>query len=673
MISRQFGLRRRVFVKRVASICGLGLLVSVSGCSSQGLSLSDNGAERYGTGATGSVPIPPEPVYGYADTPSAGPVSGAGGYHEASVQHALLAPVRTASGSAEPGSYVGGSYAMQPVEDHGGANSSYPPGAGAAPGKRYAESAYSNGSSYGYKPRYDSYKPPYRDEGHGSRPLPYDHAGSSGDDYIVVQGDTLFGIAQRFGISAAQLAELNGLTGSTIYVGQHLRVSGSPKYTATNRYRDGTPYDEGRSDHHDYDQRQADHRDYDHRQADHHDYDQRHADHRDYELADDRKAPPPGYSSYRDYRPAPRYGYGQQQSYAEPHQYDRHEDDRNASARQSYGDPRPYHEQSRDRYASRHDDSRSDDREDSYSQSHRHPKGSYSSYSVQPGETLFDIARRNGLSHRQLAEFNDIPLTARLYPGQVLHIPRANGYDRDGRGHDADGHDGGPDRRGYRPDGYSRGTPFSQNAPAEKNGANSRERRVAKADIREDRNGKTMNDAGSAAEAETTGGDRTQSRPILAEHRDLGTPDRSGSETGAKECESLLASPAPRAAKNFREPVEGVIIGKFGSKEDGSFSDGIDFSVPKGTPVKAAENGVVAYAGNELPGFGNLILVRHADGFVTAYAHNDEMLVHRCEVVKRGQVISKAGTTGKVTKPELHFELRKDSKPIDPEGYFSRS
>ncbi|NJM35803.1 MAG: M23 family metallopeptidase, partial [Rhodomicrobium sp.] len=95
--------------------------------------------------------------------------------------------------------------------------------------------------------------------------------------------------------------------------------------------------------------------------------------------------------------------------------------------------------------------------------------------------------------------------------------------------------------------------------------------------------------------------------------------------------------------------------------------------IPKGTPVKAAENGVVAYAGNELAGFGNLILVRHADGYVTAYAHNDELMVKRCEVVKRGQIIAKAGATGKVSKPQLHFEVRKDSKPVDPEGYFSRS
>ena len=666
MISQQFVLRRRVFVKRVASVCGLGLLVSVGGCSSQGLSLSDSGAGAYGQGATGSVPIPSEPVYGYPDTPSAragSPAAPASGYHEASVQRGPLAPVlpaaydgagtdhgdpRYASGSAEPGSAaVGGSYIMQPVEDHGAKSGSYGPDAGNAGGKRYAQSGYSNGYSYGYQPRYDGYKPSYG-EGRGYRPQPNDHTGSTEDDYVVVQGDTLFSIAQRFGISGSQLAELNGINGSTIYVGQHLRISGSPKYTAANQYRDGAAYDQGRSNYHDG------------------------------AAAEDRKAPPPGYSPYRDSRAAPRYGYGGSPSYSQPGRNDPRDDDRYASAQPapSYGEKSPYGQKSYDRDAGRHDEPQSYDREGSYTPAYKKPKGSYFSYSVQPGETLFDIARRTGLSGRELADFNDIPPSARLYPGQVLHIPKGSGYDRGGRGHDADGDDrGGPAPRGYAPDGYSRGRPFSQNAPADKNGANGSERRMAKADVPNGRNGKTLNDAGNADQAESAGPDKGGSRPMLAAHRDLGTPSQpgNGGEAGAKECESLLSSPAPRAAKTFREPVEGVIVAKYGSKDDGSFNDGIDFSVPKGTPVKAAENGVVAYVGNELPGFGNLVLVRHADGYVTAYAHNDEMLVKRCDVVKRGQVISKAGATGKVTKPELHFELRKDSKPVDPEAFFSRS
>ncbi len=116
----------------------------------------------------------------------------------------------------------------------------------------------------------------------------------------------------------------------------------------------------------------------------------------------------------------------------------------------------------------------------------------------------------------------------------------------------------------------------------------------------------------------------------------------------------------------FRKPVDGKTIAQFGPQKDGTVNEGITISVPKGTPVKAAENGVVAYVGDELPGFGNLILIRHADEYVTAYAHADTVLVKKCDVVRRGQTVATAGTTGDASQPQLHFEIRKNSKPIDP-------
>ena len=106
-------------------------------------------------------------------------------------------------------------------------------------------------------------------------------------------------------------------------------------------------------------------------------------------------------------------------------------------------------------------------------------------------------------------------------------------------------------------------------------------------------------------------------------------------------------------------------------RPSGQQNDGINVAVPEGTPIKAAEDGVVAYAGNELKGYGNLVLVRHANGFVTAYAHASEMMVKRGETVKRGQVIAKAGQTGNVTAPQLHFEIRKGSTPVDPTQYLT--
>jgi murein DD-endopeptidase MepM/ murein hydrolase activator NlpD len=120
------------------------------------------------------------------------------------------------------------------------------------------------------------------------------------------------------------------------------------------------------------------------------------------------------------------------------------------------------------------------------------------------------------------------------------------------------------------------------------------------------------------------------------------------------------------ASPGFRWPVRGRIIAGFGPKPNGQQNDGIDVAVPENTPVKAAEDGVVAYAGNELKGYGNLVLVRHPNGYVTAYAHAKELLVKRGDQIKRGQVIAKSGQTGNVDAPQLHFEVRKGSAPIDP-------
>jgi murein DD-endopeptidase MepM/ murein hydrolase activator NlpD len=122
---------------------------------------------------------------------------------------------------------------------------------------------------------------------------------------------------------------------------------------------------------------------------------------------------------------------------------------------------------------------------------------------------------------------------------------------------------------------------------------------------------------------------------------------------------------------SFRWPVRGRVIAGFGPKPNGLQNDGIDVAVPTGTPVKAAEDGTVAYAGNELKGYGNLVLIRHSNGFVTAYAHASEILVKRGDTVKRGQVIAHSGSTGNVNAPELHFEIRKGATPVDPAQFLN--
>jgi murein DD-endopeptidase MepM/ murein hydrolase activator NlpD len=139
---------------------------------------------------------------------------------------------------------------------------------------------------------------------------------------------------------------------------------------------------------------------------------------------------------------------------------------------------------------------------------------------------------------------------------------------------------------------------------------------------------------------------------------------RIATPTPTIETESGAGEAAP-GTPSFRWPVRGRIIAGFGMR-NGQQNDGIDLSVPEGTSVKAADDGVVAYAGNELKGYGNLVLVRHQNGYVTAYAHASELMVKRGDTVKRGQIIGRSGQTGNVTAPQLHFEIRKGKVPVDP-------
>ncbi len=125
----------------------------------------------------------------------------------------------------------------------------------------------------------------------------------------------------------------------------------------------------------------------------------------------------------------------------------------------------------------------------------------------------------------------------------------------------------------------------------------------------------------------------------------------------------------PRGTGAFVWPVRGSVLATYGSRSDGTHNDGINIGAPRGTAVQAADAGVVAYTGNELRGYGNLILVKHAGGWISAYAHCDQILVKRGEKVSRGQIIARVGSTGNVGDPQLHFELRRGNHPVDPREY----
>lgn len=172
-----------------------------------------------------------------------------------------------------------------------------------------------------------------------------------------------------------------------------------------------------------------------------------------------------------------------------------------------------------------------------------------------------------------------------------------------------------------------------------------------------------------ASEAESKIAD-ARSKPVVAE-----TPKETPAAHKVDTTATASIPPAndPKAVASdegrpeFRWPARGRIIQGFTS----GGNDGINIAVPEGTQVKAAEGGVVAYAGSELKGYGNLVLIRHPNGFVSAYAHNGELDVKRGDQVKRGQTIAKSGQSGNVGSPQLHFELRKGSTPVDPTRYLA--
>ncbi len=128
-------------------------------------------------------------------------------------------------------------------------------------------------------------------------------------------------------------------------------------------------------------------------------------------------------------------------------------------------------------------------------------------------------------------------------------------------------------------------------------------------------------------------------------------------------------TPDPRSSSRFMTPVRGEVISSFGAKKDSLHNDGMNIKAPRGTSIRAAENGIIVYADSELEGYGKLILVKHADRYVTAYAHMDKMLAKKGQRIRRGEVIGTVGSTGSVKVPQLHFEIRKGVKTLNPKKY----
>lgn len=255
-------------------------------------------------------------------------------------------------------------------------------------------------------------------------------------------------------------------------------------------------------------------------------------------------------------------------------------------------------------------------------------------HKVASGETLFSLGRTYGVSPYAIADANGLSHDASLRVGQEVKIPAG-------------------------------GTVANVEKPKVVKVSVKDTERVGEETITP--NQKTVT-AGSAQPLPDPNTTMPPDAGPVAEGGQLPTP-----ETGAGKDPSVDAgtASADASATGLRWPVRGKVISAFGQKPNGLKNEGINIAVPEGTSIRAASDGVVAYAGNELKGYGNLVLIRHSDGYVTAYAHCKELFVKRGDTVKRGDVIAKAGQTGSVSSPQLHFEVRKGATAMDPMQFLS--
>lgn len=232
-------------------------------------------------------------------------------------------------------------------------------------------------------------------------------------------------------------------------------------------------------------------------------------------------------------------------------------------------------------------------------------------YRVRAGDSISSIARLFATDTMRIAQVNNLPKPYKIYPGQVLKLPR-----------------------------------------------------VTVAEVMAQQ---------AAEEQELVQAVQQPKRKPSFEQSNKNNQQASSAQKNKTSMKKPVSTNPPKKSSNskFFKPVQGKKISSFGVKKGGFKNDGVNITAPKGSPVKAAENGVVVYAGNELRGSGNLILVRHESRYMTAYAHLDEFLIRRGQIVKRGQPIGTVGSTGSVSSPQLHFEVRKGTKALDPEKYIN--
>lgn len=251
---------------------------------------------------------------------------------------------------------------------------------------------------------------------------------------------------------------------------------------------------------------------------------------------------------------------------------------------------------------------------------------------VEPGDTLYSLSRKYSVPVNDLAVMNNLNAPFALYAGQVVKVPNLAAA---------------PVR-----------TMAAETKSVEKKSGSESTKPSIKGDA------KTTKPKQSESKVE-----KKQTETKKAE------PTKKHTETQKvedKKTVKKLPAITARSSSKFSWPVRGKILSNYGAKTKGLFNDGINIGANRGTTVVAAENGVVAYAGNEVKGMGNLVIIQHSDGWMTVYAHMDSLVVRRGARVNVGQKIGTVGQSGKVDKPQLHFEIRKGTKAYNPIQYLKK-
>lgn len=251
-------------------------------------------------------------------------------------------------------------------------------------------------------------------------------------------------------------------------------------------------------------------------------------------------------------------------------------------------------------------------------------------YKVQVGDTLYRVSRLFGVDSSEIARLNDIRSPYITRAGQVLRLPSVTRKTRQ----------------------VKKNTVMAKTPAVEK--------------------GEVLANKGIVADGAITPEVKPQAKSQPAIIKDgVPMPQSKPRYTKPKNIKisKVTRKPPKRASSKFLRPVRGKVLSRYGAKKSGLHNDGINISAPRGTPVKAAENGVVVYAGSALKGSGNLVLVRHERQWMTAYGHLDSISVRKGQVLKRGSSLGKVGSTGSVSTPQLHFEVRRGTSALNPSKY----